>query len=184
MSFTSSLQSLLMHRLSQLVLVRGDLKFSSLSIDLYLTRSKNPFSKLTVHHTVQVLPSPLPCIIIFPKICSPQEHEAENTAAKAKASEPSIARMPDKGEDMSDKDISKLIVVKQSRARQTDMALEARADEASVISDGLRYYERELQVILVPFLLFSSSCQFLRCTILCFETSKQGTLFGLSPFQF
>jgi len=86
-----------------------------------------------------------------------QEHEAESKAAEAAESAPgaSKSRVPEKGEDMSDKDVSKLIVVKQSRARQggDERPQEGGpphrgqpADEAHVISDGLQFYERELQV--------------------------------------
>lgn len=49
---------------------------------------------------------------------------------------------------MSDRDVAKLIVVKQSRARRPEGPAESRTEEASVISDGLHYFERELQVIL------------------------------------
>ena len=89
-----------------------------------------------------------------------QEHEAESKAAEAAESAPdtdaSKGRMPEKGEDISDKDVSKIIVVKQSRTRQgPEVRSQAGgaaqrggppAEEAHVISDGLQFYERELQV--------------------------------------
>ena len=60
------------------------------------------------------------------------------------------ASRPEKGEEMSDKDVAKLIVVKPSRQRVLDGGRVTQGpalgdDLANVISDGLYYYERELQ---------------------------------------
>ncbi len=76
-----------------------------------------------------------------------QEHEAESHSAdevKKQTSKPQKGLV--KGEDVSDKDVAKLIVVKQSRAKRSEGPPVARSEEASVISDGLQYFERELQV--------------------------------------
>ena len=76
-----------------------------------------------------------------------QEHEAESSGAEEVKKQTLKGRKGlVKGEDMSDKDVAKLIVVKQSRARRPEGPAEPRTDEASVISDGLQYFERELQV--------------------------------------
>lgn len=55
---------------------------------------------------------------------------------------------PKKGEEMSDNDVAKLIVVKQSRHRcGGQRSLEDSPDDARLFSDGLKVYERELQEV-------------------------------------
>ena len=79
-----------------------------------------------------------------------QEHD---DAAKADedsgkhASGGAADRAPQQGEDMSDKDVAKLIVVKQSRQRRGDVrpGAEHHAEEAHIISEGLHFFEHELQ---------------------------------------
>lgn len=88
-----------------------------------------------------------------------QEQEAAkpaSTRAKGPSSGAS-SHHPRKGEDMSDRDVAKLIVVKPSRGRAaggSSRAAEAASQEAHLISDGLRFYERELQEV-GPFALLS-----------------------------
>lgn len=89
----------------------------------------------------------LVCASVMAEAMLMQEHEAESRVAEeAKKRESKGHRAPVKGEDMSDRDVEKLIVVKQSRTQRSNTPGEPRSDEASVISDGLQYYERELQV--------------------------------------
>ena len=79
-----------------------------------------------------------------------QEHEAESCGAEEVKKQVLKARKGlVKGEEMSDKDVAKLIVVKQSRARRPEGIAEPRRDDASVISEGLQYFEGELQVRLL-----------------------------------
>ena len=76
-----------------------------------------------------------------------QEHEAESSGAEdAKKQVPKAKKGLVKGEDMSDRDVAKLIVVKQPRGRKPEGPAEPRTEEACVISDGLHYFEREFQV--------------------------------------
>ena len=52
------------------------------------------------------------------------------------------------GEDMSDKDVAKLIVVKQSRQRSGGTrSQEDAADAARLFSEGLKIYEQELREV-------------------------------------
>lgn len=88
-----------------------------------------------------------------------QEQDASAPAEEARGPKSDGRQLPVKGEDISDKDVAKLIVVKQSRARRGEAAPEPHSDEASVISDGLQYYETELHVGSYFSLIISHSCK-------------------------
>ena len=88
----------------------------------------------------------MPCV----RHCLLQEHDdaaKDNEEGGKHASGGAADRALQKGEDMSDKDVAKLIVVKQSRQRKGDarQGAEHHAEEAHIISEGLHFFEHELQ---------------------------------------